>query len=312
MDDRRSNNLDYPPHGNKLSHHHSFNEEDKDSSQVDIYEEEVPVSIVLNRQLESAELVDVRHEFRYFTPQFKHIKLGDRIEKFIIGGDQKATDDDKSVLLFGPVGSGKTSLVYSMMNFLYDVKKEHDIRLCINYSTKDQPTKGINIYVFNNTIYPYSITIIDTPGIPNKKGYTETSTLIKNWFDLELKMSGRLRIDVVSVVLQHDEGELGWPLINELAAVKRLLKDDLRTNVMPVTTNGEVLPQPQALRSLVYANIPFISYYKINNAGYMELCPEEKPLHHNISYKNAVYELDRYFTDLEELVVPLLAVTPRD
>jgi len=309
MEDRRSTISDYPPHENNLHHQHPLNGEDP--YQVDIYEEEVPVSIVLNRQLENAELIDVCPEFRYFVPEFKHIKLGDEIEKFIIGGDQKPTDDDKSVLLFGPIGAGKTSLVNSMMNFLYDVKKEHDIRLCINHSEKDQPTKGVNVYVFNNTIYPYSITIIDTPGVPDKKGYVKTSNLIKNWFDLELKTSKHLRIDAVSVVLQHDEGDLGWPLINELAAVKRLLKDDLRTNVMPVTTKGEVLPQPQALRSLVYANIPFVSYYKINSSGYMELAPGEKPLHHYISYKHAAYELDRYFTDLDELVTPLLAVTHR-
>lgn len=279
------------------------------SSSVDIYEEDVPVSITLSRQLENAELIEVVPEFRYLIPKHQHIRLTNGIDKYIIGGEQAKTDDDKSVLLFGPNGSGKTGLINSMINYLYDVKKEHDIRLCINYPYNKEPTKGINVYVFNNTIYPYSITIIDTPGVPNRKGYTKTSTLVKNWFDLELKTSKSLRIDAISVVLRHDEGELGWPLINELAAIKRLLKDDLRTNVMPVTTFGEVLPQPQALRSIVFANIPFISYYKINNAGYMQVPPGQKPLQHSMSYKHSAAELERYFTDLHELVTPLLAVT---
>uniref|UniRef100_A0AC34PV15 G domain-containing protein n=1 Tax=Panagrolaimus sp. JU765 TaxID=591449 RepID=A0AC34PV15_9BILA len=279
------------------------------SAPVDIYEEEILVSLTLSRQLENAELVEICSEFRYFIPQHKHIKLTNGIDKYIFGGLQPPTDDDKHVLLFGPNGSGKTALVNSMINFLYDVKKEHDIRFCVNSPSQTKSTTGVNIYVFNNTVYPYSITIIDTPGVPNQKGYTGTSSLIRNWFDLELRTSGRLRIDAISVVLRHDEGELGWPLINELAAVKRLLKDDLRTNVMPVTTFGEVLPQPQALRSIVFANIPFISYYKINNCGYMQLAPGQKSLQHNMLYKNAVAELERYFTDLHELVTPLLAVT---
>ena len=77
---------------------------------------------------------------------------------------------------------------------------------------------------------------------------------------------------------------------------------------MPITTFGEVLPQPQALRSIVFANIPFVSYYKVNNAGYMERPPGEKALTHNMSYKHSNAELERYFTDLHELMTPLLAV----
>jgi flagellar biosynthesis GTPase FlhF len=286
---------------------YSFNSIKRQPS-VDIYEETVPMSLILSEQLAHAELLEVNSTFRYFIPQHQKISHSKHIEKVIFGGHQNPTNDDKDVLLFGPKGSGKTSFVNTIANYLYDVKKEQDVRFCVNYEKDGTPTKGIHVYVFNNTIYPYRITIVDTPGIPNQKGYTKTSSLIRDWFEMELATSNTLRIDALSLIIRHDEDELGWPLINELAAVKRLLKDDLRTNVLPITTFGEVLPQPQALRSIVFANIPFVSYYKVNNAGYMQRPQNEKPLTHNMCYKHTVAELERYFTDLHDLVLPLLAV----
>uniref|UniRef100_A0A914YTZ5 G domain-containing protein n=1 Tax=Panagrolaimus superbus TaxID=310955 RepID=A0A914YTZ5_9BILA len=295
------------PTESELPWKYSFNSIKRQPS-VDIYEETVPMSLILGEQLAHAELLEVNSSFRYFIPQHEKISHSKHIEKIIFGGHQNPTNDDKDVLLFGPHGSGKTSFVNTVANYLYDVKKEQDVRFCVNYEKDGTPTKGVRVYVFNNTIYPYRITIVDTPGIPNQKGYTKTSSLIRDWFEMELATSNTLRIDAISIVLRHDEDELGWPLINELAAVKRLLKDDLRTNVMPITTFGEVLPQPQALRSIVFANIPFVSYYKVNNAGYMQRPQTEKALTHNMCYKHTVAELERYFTDLHELMTPLLAV----
>lgn len=151
---------------------------------VDIYEEAVPMSLILSEQLAHAELIEVNSSFRYFIPQHQKMSHSKHIEKIIFGGPQNSTNDDKDVLLFGPQGSGKTSFVNTIANYLYDVKKEQDVRFCVNYEKDGTPTKGVHVYVFNNTIYPYRITIVDTPGIPNQKGYTKTSSLIRDWFEM--------------------------------------------------------------------------------------------------------------------------------
>ena len=48
-------------------------------------------------------------------------------------------------------------------------------------------------------------------------------------------------MDAISIVMRHDENQLGWPFIHELAAVKHMFGDDLKTNVLPIITNSEVI-----------------------------------------------------------------------
>jgi len=278
---------------------------------VSIYEEEVPESHVEQAQLAKAHLVGHDGPLKYYQPQMRKaegFETVDSIEKIIIGGEQEPTEDDKVVLLFGPIGSGKTTLIMSIMNFLYDVKKEHDFRFVLEDPRQVKPTKSLTAYVFHNTIFPFSVTFVDAPGVPNKKGYNKTSTIIREWFEKELKALGHFRLDAISIVMRHDEGELGWPFVNELAVVKKLFGDDLKENVMPLITCGEVLPQPVAIRSLVMANITFMEYFKVNNSGFWPLRSGENSLKHSLYHKKATAELERYFHEIHDLVQPLLAV----
>ncbi|ETN70195.1 hypothetical protein NECAME_05016 [Necator americanus] len=126
--------------------------------------------------------------------------------------------------------------------------------------------------------------------------------------DKELREAGAFRLDVISIVLSHNERALGWPFINELAAVKHMLGDDLKTNVLPIITNSEVLPQPVAVRSLALANISFVEYYKCNNLGFMPNVTEIPKLQHNLFFSHGMASLEAYFRDLQELIHPLLAI----
>lgn len=84
--------------------------------------------------------------------------------------------------------------------------------------------------------------------------------LIKQWLELELRTSG-FRLDALSVVLRENEEQLSWSFIAELTEIRKLLGDDLKSNVLPIVTYAEVLPQPTAVHALTAANIQFIDYF---------------------------------------------------
>ncbi|GMT36202.1 hypothetical protein PFISCL1PPCAC_27499, partial [Pristionchus fissidentatus] len=300
-------------------HRHSYHghtHHDKWASEVDaIYEEDVGVSPIARHHIENGTEVDRAGGRTIIVPQMHRVESFSTatVHKFIIGGEQEASPEDKTVLLFGPVGSGKSALINSMLNYLYDVKRENRFRFVVNYP----PTKtdGINVYVFNNTILPYSVTIVDTPGVSNEKGKgtdhpdKTVSTLIQTWFEKELIANGKFRLDAISVVLRNAESRLEWPFIHELAAIKRMFGDDLKTNVLPIITNTEVLPQPVAVRALASANIAFLQYYKVNNAGFFaQPVNDMTKLKHNLFYRAGIASLETYFKDLQELIHPLVAV----
>ncbi|EGT30399.1 hypothetical protein CAEBREN_16198 [Caenorhabditis brenneri] len=295
-------------------HHHlppqpksSHSSKSVDSS---IYEEEeVRVSPLAAKQKASGEHIAHSGKYELIVPQYyvvENFSKNDKINKVIIGGDAPSSDDDKTLLLFGPVSSGKTSAITSMMNFLYDVKKENNFRFVLDEHVN--ATTGLTAYVFNNTVLPYNVTVVDTPGVEDRMGNKTVSRLIKQWFEKELLESGAFRLDAISIVLKHDENQLGWPFIYELADVKRMFGDDLKTNVLPIITHSEVLPQPIAIKSLTQANISFLEYYKVNNSGFAPLPTGISKLQHNLYWTHGTASLENLFRDLQETVHPLVAI----
>lgn len=272
-------------------------------------EEEVRVSPLAAKQKASGEHIANSGKYELIVPQYyvvENFSKNDKINKVIIGGDAPSSEDDKTLLLFGPVGSGKTSAITSMMNFLYDVKKENNFRFVLDEHVN--ATTGLTAYVFNHTVLPYNVTVVDTPGVEDRMGNKTVSRLIKQWFEKELLESGAFRLDAISIVLKHDENQLGWPFIYELADVKRMFGDDLKTNVLPIITNSEVLPQPIAIKSLTQANISFLEYYKVNNSGFAPLPTGISKLQHNLYWTHGTASLENLFRDLQETVHPLVAL----
>lgn len=130
-----------------------------------------------------------------------------------------------------------TKLILLNKNKLFNSKK---FRLCIDDPQKPQTTTKLTEYVFHNTVYPFCLTFVDTPGVPNVKGYNTTSNLIRQWFESQLKEYGHFRLDAISFVAKHNEQQLDWPIIYEISRVKRLFGGSMKSNLLPIITFSEV------------------------------------------------------------------------
>ncbi|CAJ0933848.1 unnamed protein product, partial [Mesorhabditis belari] len=274
-----------------------------------IVEEVVGISQVAERVKDHGQIVNRVNGIDLIIPYHEVVQgyaKNPKVRKVVFGGALAASPEDKTVLLFGPVGAGKSTLIDSILDYLYDVRRENEFRFVA--TANHAPTTELTVYEFNNTIFPFKVTIVDTPGIPDVKGNKVCSSLIQHWLKTELLASGAFRLDAISIVLTHDEVNLGWPFIYELAAVRQMFGGDLKTNVLPIITHSEVLPQPLAIRSLAQANIAFVEYYKVNNSGFFADPHGVPKLKHNLFFKHGIASLELFFRDLQEMIHPLLAV----
>uniref|UniRef100_A0A0N5A7L8 G domain-containing protein n=1 Tax=Syphacia muris TaxID=451379 RepID=A0A0N5A7L8_9BILA len=228
------------------------------------------------------------------SEEVKNFSKNSKIRRVYVGGKQVPQPEDKVVLLFGSKTVGKTTTISSILNFLYDVKKHYNFRFIIDKNT--EPTDELVEYVISNSVLPYSVTFVDTPGLVDVDGYIETSSIIREWFEERLLQDGQFYLDAITIVLRSNDEELSWPYIHELAAVKRMFGDDLKVNVLPIITFSEILPQPLAVRAMANANITFLEYYKIDNAGFFNVNRKINGIDSSFYYDHGMQSFKRYFT----------------
>ena len=89
-------------------------------------------------------------------------------------GERNLDCPEQVVMLVGPTGSGKSTLINVMLNYIVGVKWEDDFRLNLVHETlSDNQTDYITAYVIYHNSHsnvPFTMTIIDTPGFANKAG----------------------------------------------------------------------------------------------------------------------------------------------
>lgn len=84
------------------------------------------VSQLLSYQIKNAEKIGSQGIFTYYRPYFT-VANHSNFPEITVGGPTQATEE-RVLLLVGESKSGKTSFLYSLLNYLYDVQKEQAFR----------------------------------------------------------------------------------------------------------------------------------------------------------------------------------------
>ncbi|KTF81032.1 hypothetical protein cypCar_00037955 [Cyprinus carpio] len=113
---------------------------------------------------------------------------------------------NKIILLVGETGTGKTTLINSMVNYLLGVKFEDEIWYEITEeAVRDQSesqTSEITMYEVFHVQSPISLTIIDTPGYGDTRGLDKDLEVAENLATLFQSNDGVREVDAVCFVIQ--------------------------------------------------------------------------------------------------------------
>uniref|UniRef100_A0A665TJ24 G domain-containing protein n=1 Tax=Echeneis naucrates TaxID=173247 RepID=A0A665TJ24_ECHNA len=186
------------------------------------------------------------------SPQRGHIGT---VAKMTVG-EKNLSKENKTILLVGETGAGKSSLVNTLLNFAMGVKFEDDIWFEIverkTRSQAESQTSDVIVYEifdFKENVLPFSLTIIDSRGIE----HDDVSRTLLDFFCLE---DGVHEVDVVCLVMKATDHRLSDKLADFIfSSVMSLFGKDMEKNIVSLITFSNGREPSIVLEALENANI---------------------------------------------------------
>ena len=189
----------------------------------------------------------------------------------------KVTDGTKNkvLMIVGATGSGKSTLINGMVNYLLGVEWDDEFRLkLIHEKVKSQTksvTKFISAYTFHkHDDFPlrYSLTIIDTPGFGDTEGMArdkEITSQIQEFFSLSGEQ-GIDHLDGIGFVTQGGLARLTPTQIYIFDSIFSIFGKDMKDNIFTMVTFADSAVPP-VIGAVKEAGIPCTEYFKFNNSA---------------------------------------------
>lgn len=202
-----------------------------------------------------------------------------QLRKFTLG-KRNPNSPNKVILLVGATGTGKSTLINAMVNFVMGVKFEDKVWFKIITDEKGRPesesqTSEVSIYEvfgFEGTTVPYSLTIIDTPGYGDTRGIEYDDVITKKLHELFCAPGGVESINVVGLVLKASENRIDERMSYIFNSVTSIFGKDMEKNIVALFTHSDGLEPNNALQALEEAQIKYAKdesnepvYFLFNN-----------------------------------------------
>ncbi|KAK7933782.1 hypothetical protein WMY93_004678 [Mugilogobius chulae] len=213
-----------------------------------------------------------------------------KLRKFTLGTCNPMYQN-RTILLVGATGTGKSTLINALVNYVMGVQFEEKVWFEIISDGKDRPqsdsqTSEISVYEifgFEGKTVPYSLTIIDTPGYGDTRGKEYDDIVTEKLQDLFCVHDGVAVIDAVGLVLKATENRLDDRMAYIFNSITSLFGKDMEKNIVVMMTHSDGAKPTNALQALEDAkiqcardtnNIPV--YFLFNNRQKEKVEPEKK------------------------------------
>ncbi|KAI4884679.1 hypothetical protein NFI96_024953, partial [Prochilodus magdalenae] len=181
-----------------------------------------------------------------------------KIRKWTFG--QKCGDlQNKTILMVGETGTGKTTLINTMVNCFLGVKFEDKVWFEITKEKRDQTetqTSVVTVYEIISEERLSSLTIIDTPGYGDTRGTEKEMGIARNLRDLFLHDAGVKDLDAVCLVLKSNQVRISDRQRYIFEAVLSLFSKDIEDIIVLCITHSDGGPPTNALESIKKEKIP--------------------------------------------------------
>ncbi|XP_060770585.1 uncharacterized protein LOC132881756 [Neoarius graeffei] len=179
-------------------------------------------------------------------------------------GQQDKNMQNKILLLVGETGTGKTTLINVVVNYILGVKFIDEVWFEIteegeNNQTLDQTetqTTQITVYEVFAQDNPICLTIIDTPGYGDTRGTDMDKQIAENLYKLFRNDNGVKEIDAVCLVVKASENRLSDRQHYIFDAVLSLFGKDIENNIVIFVTHSDGMPPTNVINAIKRAGIP--------------------------------------------------------
>ncbi|XP_073720112.1 uncharacterized protein [Misgurnus anguillicaudatus] len=166
----------------------------------------------------------------------------------------------KIILMVGETGTGKTTLINTMINYICGVKRKHKVWFEITDDQSDRSsahsqTSIITVYGVYIQETSVDLTIIDTPGYGDTRGAEHDKEIAKTLLRLWTAEDVISQINAVCFVMKADQNRLSDRQHCIFDAVQSLFGKDIGENIVLLFTHSTGFPPKNALTAVKEAKI---------------------------------------------------------
>ncbi len=191
------------------------------------------------------------------------------------------TKSNKTIMMIGATGAGKTTLINSMINYILGVQWEDDFRFVLidegkQKSQAESQTSEITAYQMNHMddfCVPYSLTIVDTPGFGDTRGISHDQKIIAQIREFFSARGGIDCINAVCFVVQASLARLTHTQKYIFDSILSIFGKDIAENILMMVTFADG-KKPLVLEAIKVSKVPCSTYesgeplhFKFNNSA---------------------------------------------